>query len=351
MLVALASHRALLALGLLSGATGCAGTSSGGGASDASSGGAGGGHVADASAIGTEDGGVIGSAEAGPVGADDGGAGSASEDASPATQCIVSSPSDITCNHQSTTIGGRTVLWETPLGTPPTGGWPVVVMFQGSLVDPSGSDPFFAPHGAWAVESTDGVLDGIFSAYVMTQLVTQITVIKQLLDNGYAVITPTADAAGFAWDTNFPPWSISWSGAPDDVFLQALFAAIDGAQLGPLSASQWYATGVSSGGYMTSRMAVSYQGRFLALAIAAGSYASCPGGLPACAVPALPTNHPPTLFMHGGEDPLVPIEQMYDYFDALTGGGFTTQAVVDPTMSHGWVPTAPTDVLTWFATH
>jgi poly(3-hydroxyoctanoate) depolymerase len=285
--------------------------------------------------------------------ADDAAADDAAADdaAASASQCVVGPlATDITCNHQAATIGGRSVLWETPLGTPPAGGWPVVILFQGSLMDPAGNT-VVAPHGAWAVESTDAALDGVFSDYVLAQLVTQITVIKTLLDNGYAVITPTADGDGFAWDTNFPPWSISWSGAPDDVFLKALFAEIDGSQLGQLSTSDWYATGVSSGGYMTSRMAVSYQGRFLALAIAAGSYATCVGGVSSCTVPALPANHPPTLFMHGGDDPFVPIAQMWDYFDALSAGGFTTHAVVDPTMAHGWVPTAPSDVLAWFQAH
>jgi dipeptidyl aminopeptidase/acylaminoacyl peptidase len=225
-------------------------------------------------------------------------------------------------------------------------------MFQGSLLSPSGTgDPFLAPHGAWMVQANDGALDGIFATYVLGQLVTQITVIKELLDGGYAVITPTADGAGFAWDTNFPPWSVSWPGAPDDVFLQALFTAIDGGDLGPLSASRWYATGVSSGGYMTSRMAVSYQGRFKALAIAAGSYATCAGGFPACAVPALPADHPPTLFLQGGADPFVPITQMYDYYDVLTADGFETKAVIDPLMAHGWIAASPAEVHAWFNAH
>ena len=43
--------------------------------------------------------------------------------------------------------------------------------------------------------------------------------------------------------------------------------------VGPLDPSRLLAIGVSSGGYMTSRMAVSYPGKFRALAIAAG--ASC----------------------------------------------------------------------------
>jgi len=64
---------------------------------------------------------------------------------------------------------------------------------------------------------------------------------------------------------------------------------------GHLNNKNKFATGISSGGCMTSRMAVSYEGEFRALAIAAGSYATCGGIL--CVIPIfLPRDHPPTLF-------------------------------------------------------
>lgn len=256
---------------------------------------------------------------------------------------------DIDCSHQTSTIGGRTVDWQFPLGTAPTGGWPVAVIYQGSLLSPDGKT-ILAPNGMWKVTANDAALDGLFSNYVINQLTTQTTVIKRLLDNGYAVITPTADNTGFAWDTNLPPWLYDWVPAPDNQFLNQLYSAIDAGQLGQLSTTKWYATGVSSGGYMTSRMAVSYPGRFRALAIAAGSYATCGGGLP-CIVPALPADHPPTLFLHGGQDPLVPVSQMQSYYDALTQAGFATAQVIDPNEKHGWIPASTDQILSWFQAH
>jgi hypothetical protein len=257
---------------------------------------------------------------------------------------------DIACEHETVTIGGRTVDYETPLGVPPAGGWPVVLVYQGSLLSPNGAS-ILAPHGMWMTQANDAALDGVFQDYVINELVTETTILKNLLDGGYAVITPTADGGGFAWDTNLPPWSTSWPGSPDDVFLQTLFAAIDQGQLGPLSSTRWYATGVSSGGFMTSRMAVSYEGRFRSLVIAAGSYAWCAGGLPTCAIPALPADHPPTLFLQGGADVLVPESLMRVYYDALMADGMTTTAKVDPTMLHGWLFTSPVDIPAWFAAH
>jgi len=268
----------------------------------------------------------------------------------PASRCTVGpTVHDIECSHESATIGGRSVLWQTPLGLPPPTGWPLAVIYQGSLLSPDGSAPL-EPHGMWKTTATDAASDGIFADYALAQLTTQTTVIKQLLDGGYAVVTPTADTAGFAWDTNLPPWDVDWPPAPDSTFLTALFAAISGGQLGPVSATRWYATGISSGGFMTSRMAVSYDGRFRALAIAAGSYATC-GGVPICTVPALPTDHPPTLFLHGAQDPLVPLSQMYAYYDALVTMGGETKAIVDANTKHGWIPESPGAIVSWFDSH
>jgi hypothetical protein len=279
-----------------------------------------------------------------------GGAPAANPDSPLGSRCAVGpTEHDIDCSHENSNIGGRSVDWQVPLGNAPSGGWPVVLIYQGSLLSPDGAS-ILAPNGMWKVTSHDADLDGIFQNYVITELTTQTTVIKRLLDNGFAVITPTADNVGFAWDTNLPPWLYYWLGAPDNQFLNQLYSAIDAGQLGPLSLTKWYATGVSSGGYMTSRMAVSYPGRFRALAIAAGSYATCGGGLP-CTVPALPADHPPTLFLHGGQDPLVPVSQMQSYYDALTKGGFVTNAIIDPDQKHGWIPACPDQILAWFQAH
>ena len=270
--------------------------------------------------------------------------------APPASRCTVGPTAhDIDCSHQSATVGGRPVVWQTPLGLPPPSGWPLAVIYQGSLLSPDGQT-VLAPHGMWKVTATDADADGLFADYVINQLTTQTLVIKQLLDGGYAVVTPTADSGGFAWDTNLPPWDLDWPPAPDSTFLTALFGAIAAGQMGPISATRWYATGISSGGFMTSRMAVSYDGRFRALAIAAGSYATC-GGTLACIVPALPANHPPTLFLHGAQDPLVPLQQMYSYFDALVTLGIETKAIVDADTKHGWIPQCPAAIVSWFDAH
>jgi poly(3-hydroxybutyrate) depolymerase len=134
------------------------------------------------------------------------------------------------------------------------------------------------------------------------------------------------------------------------VFIPALLSRIEDGTFGAVDSARMYATGISSGGYMTSRMAVSYPGRFRALAIAAGSYATCLG--PICNVPSsLPTDHPPTLFMYGAVDTTVPITTARTYATRLTDMGIETHFIEDASAGHAWLSSAPAAVTHWFLDH
>jgi pimeloyl-ACP methyl ester carboxylesterase len=224
----------------------------------------------------------------------------------------------------------RDVHWQNPQGTPPADGWPVAILFQGSL---------FSPEYGWgAVAGTP------FGAYYQAE------VIHELLDAGFAVLTPEARFGGSTfWDTNIPPYSLSWTLSGDHEFMLDLFDELDAGTFGPVDTSRMYATGISSGGYMTSRMADAYPGRFRALAIQSASYAWCSG--PACTIPTLPEDHPPTLFLHGSLDLTVPLYTMDLYHDDLVDDGVEVRRVVDPNAGHEWLPAAPDEVADWFLTH
>ena len=245
------------------------------------------------------------------------------------SRCQITAAS-ATCKHQSTTLAGRTVVYETPLGAAPGGGWPGVVYFQGSLIP---------GHGAF-----DATASAPFDQYDLTRT------IGALLDHGYAVIAPDAASNGSTfWETNIPPYATSWPGCPDDVLMQALFAAVSAGALGPIDAGRLYAMGISSGGFMTSRMAVSYQGKFRALVDHSGSYATCSA---VCVVPTpLPTDHPPTLFMHGGADAVVPLTAIQPYIDALVAEGHEAKLVTDADAGHQWLPEGPQVIPAWFDSH
>jgi poly(3-hydroxybutyrate) depolymerase len=172
----------------------------------------------------------------------------------------------------------------------------------------------------------------------------QIRMQAALLDHGFAVIAPAADGA--AWATNFP----NYEGSTDHVFIPALLDALEAGEFGTLDMQRLYATGISSGGYMSSRMAVTYPGRFAALAIQSGSYATCSNVL--CAIPAdLPDDHPPTLFLHGQNDVAVPIATMRAYDAALKAQGTETKVVIDPAVVHAWLKVAPEEITQWFMDH
>lgn len=223
-------------------------------------------------------------------------------------------------------LDGRTVTYEVPLGDAPATGWPVVIFYQGSFV--AGSHAFSATMGER------------FGQYQL------VSTVKALLDGGYAVIAPNAQNDGaLYWQTNIPPYATNWAGCADDMVVRDLLAAIDSGTFGHIDDARRYAMGISSGGFMTSRMAVSYAGTFRALAIASASYATCGQ---TCTVPSLPADHPPTLFLHGQTDDIVPVSTMYPYRDAL---GSKAMSIVDPSAGHEWLAQAISAVPQWFDAH
>ena len=250
-------------------------------------------------------------------------------DASPDGSRCALHDTTLTCTSHTVTIGNRTVTYEVPLGAPPAAGWPSVIYYQGSFVP--GSHAFSAAMGA------------AFGQYELTSTV------QALLDRGYAVIAPNTQNAGtLFWQTNVPPYASSWTGCADDVFVKALLAAEADGTFGPLDPARRYAMGISSGGFMTSRMAVSYAGTFRALVVHSGSYATCSA---TCSVPDLPADHPPTLFLHGDADTTVPVSIMTPYRDKLLATGHIASTVIHAGGGHEWLPEGKVSIPDWFDTH
>lgn len=242
-------------------------------------------------------------------------------------------PGKISCSYQSTWIASsdltqRKIIYQLPVGTPPADGWPVVLIYQGSFF-PLNNFTYYsnAPFG--------GFYEG--------------KLVQTLLDNGYAVIAPSAPADLF-WHTNIPGLASFYELSTDFSFLTNVFSAIDDGHFGPLNGQRKYATGISSGGYNTSRMAVSFPGQFRALAIQAGSYATCSG--PLCSVPdTLPADHPPTYFLHGFVDFTVPWWSMNLYYDRLLHQGIATARHTETLGGHEWFAVSPSKILAWFNAH
>lgn len=282
-----------------------------------------------------------GAIEAGPVDASatesedaevvDAAVADATFDASRPTPLCEASEERVACVRRSLVLRAagldRAVHFQWPSGDPPEGGFPAVLLFQGTA-SPAGL--------AWV-----GERDGAYGAYY------QADVIRALLEAGFAVITPEAqyDGAG-AWNTNVAPWNYAWESSPDHALMLAIFEALEAGDFGTLDADVLYAAGLSSGGYMSSRVALAYEGRFRRLAIASASYATCAGSF--CSVPTLEATHPPTLFLHGGLDSIVPPSTMRLYADELERRGVVHSVVVDPAVGHAWIPASADAIVTFF---
>ncbi|MEQ1506524.1 MAG: prolyl oligopeptidase family serine peptidase [Myxococcota bacterium] len=235
----------------------------------------------------------------------------------------------LSCAHEVTKVDDRRVLWQAPDGEAPADGWPVAILFQGSLfpAETYWSSPKYAPFGAYH----------------------QVELTRDLLDAGYLVLTPEALGAGLTcWNTNLPGWSGNWESSPDFDLMTALFDAVADGTFGPADPTDWVAAGISSGGYMTSRVANTWPDRFRAVAIASASWETCAG--PVCSVPddAALDAHPPTLFLHGKLDPVVPIVTMWPYQERLAEAGVDTAVEIAPLGLHAWSDDAPAAILGFF---
>lgn len=235
----------------------------------------------------------------------------------------------ITCPSNTVDISGphitRKVKYALPQGKAPKGGWPTVVIYQGSFFEVEFSRQRILPFGGY----------------------NEIRLIQSLLDHGFAVVAPPA-IVGVAWMTNLI--GVEYEHSEDFYFVQELLKQMKAGTFGKLNMNRLYATGISSGGYHSSRMAVTFPGTFKAIAVESASYANCKG--PICFVPQdIPENHPPTLFLHGELDSVVPVDTMLDYYERLKNAGVETEAVVDATAGHQWLDEAPELITNWFLAH
>ncbi len=220
----------------------------------------------------------------------------------------------------STSITKRDVFWQVPLGTAPADGWPVAIMYQGTAAPVEFERTRYETFGLYYEAKT----------------------IKRLLDSGYAVLAPRA-GANIAWQTNLT--GILYPLSADYQFLNNLFDAIDSGVFGNLDGGSKFATGISSGGYNTSRMAVTWPHEFKALVVHSGSYATCAATL--CLIPDLDSNHPPTAFVHGLWDPLAPWVAMDLYYDKLRDKGIPTGRL-NVSGGHEWFSGSANYIVNWF---
>jgi len=188
----------------------------------------------------------------------------------------------------------------------------------------------------------------------------KVQTIKTLLDAGYIVVTPNAQKPAGYWDTNQAPYNTAnlnkWNDSPDNDLVLALLAAVGQGRFGQgAKLDSVHAVGFSSGGYMASRMAYSYPGAFRSITVASASYFFCGGSYCPSSVAAklkdLTKRHPPTLFLHGTQDSLVPASTSETYHNELLSAKVTTKRVTGQGLDHTWIPGAPKEIVAWVNAH
>jgi hypothetical protein len=217
---------------------------------------------------------------------------------------------------------------------PATGRHAAVFLFQGTSPDGKGSEQGTGgsngPAVTWNASFTKPGSFGVWH---------QVATVVALVNAGYTVIQAAAryqcligssTGCGYFWDSNIGfRWSNPFLGR-DKALVEALIQRIQpgNTTFGAIDIHHVYAMGISSGGYMCSRMANEYAGGingnstvkdtskpFRAVAIQSASYQNC--GLTCDPPDALPSDHPPTFFLHDPADPIVPFQTMQDYLDEL----------------------------------
>ncbi len=228
------------------------------------------------------------------------------------------------CPFQKTSISGREILYSLPQSeNNASKKTPVVLLFQGS---------------ATPIEFSRHKNDRFHTYY-------ELETIENLLNHGYAVIVPRP-TLNLVWDTNLFPWSMNYQSTADYAFMLKILNYISDGSFGNLDAKHIYAAGFSSGGYQSSRMAITFPEQIRAVAIQSASYATCVGFM--CWVGLIPDNHPPTLFLHGRQDDVVPISTMKKYAQALLKKNIPFSIWVDEHQGHEWSIEAPQKILNWF---
>ena len=253
-----------------------------------------------------------------------------------------SSGNTISCDHSEMTINDRWVGYQVPIGTAPKEGWPFVILFHG-----------------W------GLMNSEWCWYAQKKwnygLYYKSETIKNLLDNGFGVITPDSSSKLTYWDTNEKEYANSdikkWDSSADHLIVDQLLSYCSKGSFGSCNVKDVHAIGFSSGGYMTSRVAINYGiSKFQSVSLMAGSFYYCYGSDCsddiANSVPSsVWDNHPPTLFLHGTKDSLVPADTSKLYYKYIKGKGIETKRLTTNGKDHQWTANAPSEILSWVQKH
>lgn len=169
----------------------------------------------------------------------------------------------------------------------------------------------------------------------------------EALKQGFLVIAPDSISpyckSAKQWD--YTTRSIDFS------FIESIFSWAEDS----LGAEKIYIIGISSGGFMTERLAITYPKTINAVVIhSAGSPDNAileTSGV--CGVKfntntlSIPTTHPPTYLLHGQTDRIVDYEIGRNLYTGLVASGIKTEMYTKPMGRHQWFSEQNRTILEW----
>lgn len=121
-----------------------------------------------------------------------------------------------------------------------------------------------------------------------------------------------------------------------------------------VNTNKLFCTGFSSGAFMCSRIALSIEDLFQAIALNSGCNAdsiSLTARGPVFDISSsynLSKNHPPTLILHGKEDKIVPPICGVNYYNDLQKSGINSSLLIESEQGHVWLKDFNNNILDWF---
>ncbi|MDG6219400.1 MAG: prolyl oligopeptidase family serine peptidase, partial [Candidatus Thermoplasmatota archaeon] len=231
-------------------------------------------------------------------------------------------------------VDGRFFLWIQPQVDPGSDGYPVLFLF----------------HGA-----SQHAFSWIFGINKWSR--NQMGFARQALDAGFVLILLQSQRpvrlGPRAWDVFEQDSTIN----KDIAYVNSIISWIKETKADVMDVNTLFATGFSSGAFMCSRIALSSEQLFNAIALHSGCNADSITLTDRGPVfnftysHNISINHPPTLIVHGEQDQIVPVEGGKTYHDDLKKAGIQTDILLSEEGGHIWLSEFNDEILLWFQSH
>jgi poly(3-hydroxyoctanoate) depolymerase len=243
-------------------------------------------------------------------------------------------PFSVIRNTRFESVDGRFFLWIQPQKAPGPAGYPVLFLFHGST-----------QHAfSWMIGINKWSRN-------------QMSFARQALDEGFVLILLQSQRpvqlGPRSWDVFDQDRPIN----KDIAYVNSIISWIRETQSDMMDVNSLFSTGFSSGAFMCSRLALSLESSFKAVALHSGCNADSITLTDRGPVfnftfsHNLSTNHPPTLIVHGEKDQIVPVKGGLTYHDDLKKAGIQTDILLSPEGGHIWLTEFNDEIISWFQSH